>query len=157
MKETGYAILLTCVFLITSLSSTGQDTIPRTRPDSGSIRIVKDARIDQLIAKQIEVNEYTTRSGRRVTAGFRLLVSNTKDRQEAIQAKTLIYQNYPDLKPYLWHQAPYYKLKVGNFKTKEDALYFSQKLKPLFPKGVFVMNDEIDTYFINNVPQPNNR
>ena len=152
-----------CIFvpivlvLTTSLRVRAQNSSSIGGQDSGTIRIIKDPRIDQLIAKQIEVNEYTTRSGRRVTAGFRLLVSNTKDRQEAIQAKALIYRNYPELKPYLWHQAPYYKLKVGNFKTNEDALYFAQKLKPYFPKGVFVMNDEIDTYFINNIPPSNNR
>lgn len=145
-------ILLFLSLLIALHAAWGQAPLPSKAADSGRIQIMKDPRIDSLIAKQIEVNEYTTRSGRRVAAGFRLLVANTKDRQEAIRAKALIYENYPELKPYLWHQAPYYKLKVGNFKTKEDATYFQQKIKPLFPKGVFIMNDEIDTYFVNLPP-----
>ena len=134
-----------------------QDTLTRRMGDTGLVRIFKDPRLDLLIKKQIEVNEFTTRSSRRLIAGYRLLVANTKNRQEAINAKALLYDKFPDLKSYLWHQSPYYKLKVGNFKTKEDAEAFSTKLNPFFPKGIFVMNDEIDTYFINGAAEPDRK
>jgi len=146
-----------CLSLVFANTLAGQDTLSRRATDTGLVRIFKDPRIDLLIAKQIEVNEYTTRTGRRVTLGYRLLVMNTKDRQEAINAKALIYEKFPELKPYLWHQAPYYKLKAGNFKTKEDAEAFARKLRPQFPKGIFVMNDEIDTYFVNTPTDPNKK
>ena len=125
----------------------------RRTEDTGLVRIFKDPRLDLLIKKQIEVNEFTTRSSRRLVAGYRLLVANTKDRQEAINGKALLYDKFSELKSYLWYQAPYYKLKVGNFKTKEDAEAFSAKLKPFFPKGIFIMNDDIDTYFINGAAE----
>lgn len=132
----------------------GQDTLLRTPIDSGLVRIFKDPRLDLLIEKQIEVNELTTRSGRRVTMGFRLLVLNTRDRQEAINTKAWVYDNFPELKPYLWHQAPFYKVKVGNFKTQPDAEFYAKKIRSQFPKGVFVIKDEIDTYFLNVVEDP---
>lgn len=133
----------------------GQDTLRVEPNDSGLIRIFKDPRIDLLIDKQIEVNEYTTRTGRRVIIGFRLLIMNSKDRQEAMNAKALVYEKFPELKPYLWHQAPYYKIKAGNFKTKEEAEVYAKKIRPYFPKGVFIMTDEIDTYFLNVQQDPN--
>jgi hypothetical protein len=148
-----------CAFLLGGIASTvhAQDTLPRQVTDSGLVRIYKDPRIDLLIAKQIEVNEFTTRNGRRMTNGFRLLLVNSKDRQEAIKAKALIYEKFPELKPYLWHQAPYYKLKAGNFQTKEDAEAYAKKIRPLFATGIFVMSDQIDTYFLNVSSDPNKK
>lgn len=146
------------IIFVSLLLSSGrllaQDTLNRQPTDSGLVRIFKDPRIDLLIAKQIEVNEFTTRNGRRMTNGFRLLLVNSKDRQEAIKAKALIYEKFPELKPYLWHQAPYYKLKAGNFQTKEDAEAYAKKIRPLFTTGIFVMSDQIDTYFLNLPPDP---
>jgi hypothetical protein len=110
---------------------------------------MKDPRLDKLVQKQIEVNEYTTRTARRSAAGFRILIMNTKQRQEALDAKALIYGKFPELKAYLWHQSPYYKLKAGNFKLKEEAEAYIRKMKTYFPRGVFVINDEIDTNFLN--------
>jgi hypothetical protein len=112
--------------------------------DTSSVVIHKDPRIDLLIKKQIEINDITTRDARRMSKGFRLLVVNTTNREEAINAKTKLYQYFPDLKSYLVYHAPYYKLKAGNFKEKEEAEDFQKKLDPYFPKGVFVMNDIIE-------------
>jgi hypothetical protein len=112
--------------------------------DTSSVVIHKDRRIDLLIKKQMEINDITTRDARKMSKGFRLLVVNTTNREEAINAKTKLYQYFPDLKSYLVYHSPYYKLKAGNFKEKEEAEDFQKKLDPYFPKGVFVMNDVIE-------------
>jgi len=116
----------------------------QTAIDSSSVVIHKDQRIDLLIKKQSEINEVTTRDARRVAKGFRLLVMNTNKRDEAISAKTRLYQYFPELKSYLIYQSPYYKLKAGNFKERKDADAYQKKLSAFFPKGVFVMNDLIE-------------
>ena len=112
--------------------------------DSGSVIIHKDPRIDLLVKKQAEINEETTRNSRRSGKGFRLLVVNTNNRQEAIDAKTKLYQLFPELKSYLYYQSPYFKLKAGNFKERKDAEEYQIKLNRIFPKGVFIMNDTIE-------------
>jgi len=58
--------------------------------------------------------------------------------------KTKVYQQFPELKPYLMYQAPNYKLKVGNFKTPEEAEEYSKQLSKLFPSGVYVIRDTIE-------------
>jgi hypothetical protein len=73
-----------------------------------------------------------------------LLVVNTNNRQEAIDAKTKLYQLFPELKSYLYYQSPYFKLKAGNFKERKDAEDYQKKLDRFFPKGVFIMNDIIE-------------
>ncbi|HRN49121.1 MAG TPA: SPOR domain-containing protein [Niabella sp.] len=111
-----------------------------------AVVIHKDPRIDVLIKKQAEVNDLSTRSAttRRSAKGYRLLVISTNSRDEAITAKTAIYNYFPELKAYMWHQSPYYKVKVGNFLTRNEAAAYQKKLSPVFPRGVFIMNDVIE-------------
>ena len=149
MKKSNYFSLLFLLVNLLTIQLYGQDSSYIRSSDTGTLRVIKDPRLDKLVQKQIEVNEYTTRTARRSAAGFRILIMNTKQRQEALDAKALIYEKFPELKAYLWHQSPYYKLKAGNFKLKEEAEAYIRKMKTYFPRGVFVINDEIDTNFLN--------
>jgi len=106
--------------------------------------IYRDPRIDSLIKKQIQINEVTTRESRRNIPGFRIQVANSSDRNQIFAIQTKIYQSYPELKPYLIYQPPNYKLKVGNFKTAEDAEPYLQKLTQVFPTGVYLVHDIIE-------------
>jgi len=112
--------------------------------DSGNVTVHKDPRLDLLVTKQAEINEVTSRDARKTGKGFRLMIISTNSRDEAIAAKTKVYTYFPELKPYLWHQSPYYKLKAGNFKDRKEAEAYQKKLNTYFPKGVFIMNDIIE-------------
>lgn len=113
-------------------------------PDTSTVIVHKDLRIDMLIKKQAQINEETARESRRTMKGFRLMVINTNKREEAIAAKTKIYTYFPELKAYLLYQSPYFKLKAGNFKTREEAEDYQKKLNAFFPKGVFIISDIIE-------------
>jgi hypothetical protein len=120
-----------------------------TRPamaqtDSGNVVVNKDPRVDALVQKQKEINELTTRESRRNVPGFRIQVINSPDRNKVYAAKVKIYEEFPDMKPYLLYQAPNYKLKVGNFKTQEEADQAVQQLSRLFPSGLYVIRDVIE-------------
>ncbi len=112
--------------------------------DTGSVVVNKDARIELLIKKQIQINEETTRDRRRAGPGFRIQVISTTDRTKAIAAKTKIYQVYPELKPYFLYQSPYYRLKVGNFKTRTEAEEYLPTLSREFPGTAFIVKDTIE-------------
>ena len=116
----------------------------RVQPDSASVVVTKDPRIDQLVRKQIEINEETTRDSRRIMPGYRIQVMNSPDRNKVYAAKAKIYQEFPDLKPYLLYQAPNFKLKVGNFMTQQEAEDFMKQLSRLFPAGLYVIRDTIE-------------
>jgi hypothetical protein len=113
--------------------------------DSGTVVVAKDPRIDQLVAKQIEINEETTRDSRRMIPGYRIQVINSTDRNKVFAAKTKMYQEFPDLKLYLLYQAPNYKLKAGNFKTQEEAEDYVKQLSKYFTTGLYVIRDTIET------------
>jgi hypothetical protein len=126
-----------------SLNSSAQDTTWHTT-DTSSIIIHRDPRLDLLVKKQIQINEEGSRDARRFGKGYRLLVINTSKRDEAVDAKTKVYNYFPELKSYLIYQTPYYKLKVGNFKEKKEAEEYQKRLQKYFPNGVFIMNDTIE-------------
>jgi len=115
-----------------------------SQSDTPSVVVYKDTRIDLLIKKQIDINEETTRENRRTASGYRILVINSNDRKKVFAAKAKIYQLYPELKPYLLYQAPFYKLKVGNFRTKEEAEEFRIELSRDFPTGLYIVRDIIE-------------
>ena len=119
-------------------------TTPIPPPDTSTVIVHKDLRIDMLIKKQAQINEETARESRRTMRGYRLMVINTNKRDEAIAAKTKIYTYFPELKAYLLYQSPYFKLKAGNFKTRDEAEDYQKKLNAFFPKGVFIISDIIE-------------
>jgi hypothetical protein len=112
--------------------------------DTTGVVILKDVRVDQLVRKQIAINEQTTRDSRRNVPGFRIEVINSPDRNKVFLAKAKMYQEFPDMKPYLLYQAPNYKLRVGNFKTQEEAEDALKQLSRLFPAGLYIIRETIE-------------
>ena len=112
--------------------------------ETASVIVHKDPRVDALIKKQGSINKNVKKSTARTARGYRLLVVNTNKREEAIDAKTKVYTYFPELKAYMSYQSPYFKLKAGNFKTRDEAERYRKTLANVFPKGVFIINDIIE-------------
>jgi hypothetical protein len=138
------SLFLMLFFSCTACVCLSQDSLFITKTNSPTVSIKKDPKLDLLIKKQIQINEETSRNARRLEKGYRLLVISTTLRDEALAAKTKVYTAFPELKAYLFHQSPYYKVKVGNFKERKEADSYQRRLELLFPKGVFVINDIIE-------------
>ncbi|HMH34289.1 MAG TPA: SPOR domain-containing protein [Puia sp.] len=129
-----YILIISCVFAGKLFAQS----------DSAAVVVKKDPRIDMLVKKQVQINEETTRDSRRNVPGYRIQVINSSDRNKVFAVKTQVYQKYPDLKPYLIYQAPNYKLKLGNFRTSEEAEPYLQQLTKLFSSGVYIIHDIIE-------------
>jgi hypothetical protein len=150
-----YKVLLGLLLLVCSrgmaqvrdtVRQSGRDTIRQVgRADSlNPVVVEKDPRVDQLVKKQIEINEATTRESRRYVQGFRIQVVNSPDRAKVFAAKAKVYEQFPDWKSYLLYQSPNYKLRVGNFKTQEEAQDAMKQLSRIFPTGLYVIPDVIE-------------
>jgi hypothetical protein len=144
---TSLAIIFTC--------SAQKDTARVLQVDSNTVIIHKDPRLDLLVKKQAAINEVNSRDSRKTDKGFRLLIISSNNRNEAIAAKTKIYTYFPELKAYLWYQSPYFRVKAGNFKEREEAESYQKKLNRYFPKGVFIMKDIIEMKLGKNPDDPN--
>ena len=131
-------------FVITTSCFAQQDTTGKEPVDSNSVIVHKDPRLNLLVKKQANINNITSRDGRRTDKGFRLMIISTNNRDEALAAKTKVYTFFPDMKAYMWYQSPYFRVKAGNFKDRKDAEAYQRRLNTYFPKGVFVMKDIIE-------------
>jgi hypothetical protein len=113
---------------------------------TGTVNVYKDPRIDILLKKQAEANDLSTRntSKRRTARGYRLLVVSSNNRNEALAARTKVLTNFPELKAYMWYQSPYYKVKAGNFTSRNDAQAYQKRMASMFPGNIFIMNDIVE-------------
>lgn len=106
-----------------------------TGATEGNVKVVKDSRLDVLIKKQIYINTLAIRN----QPGFRVQVLTTNKRNEANDAKAKAMQLYPEYRSYLDWEAPYFKVRVGDFKTRQEATDLRNKLSGQFSGGVFVV------------------
>lgn len=110
-----------------------------------SITVNKDPRLDIINQKQAIINKRSklmTASG--LYKGFRLQVLSTNNRNQATQIKYALLQAYPHEKVYVAFQAPYFKVKFGNFIKRADAEKMRKELQRLSPQGIFVVEDTIE-------------
>lgn len=101
----------------------------------GGVKVVKDSRLDLLVKKQIYINTLAIRN----QPGFRVQVISTNKRNEANDIKAKVMQLYPDYRTYLDYQPPYFKVRIGDFKSREEATELREKLSDNFPGGIFVV------------------
>lgn len=123
-----------------------------TTASTGNVSVVKDGRLDVLIKKQIYINTLAIRN----QSGFRVQVISTNKRGDASEAKARVMHLFSDYRTYLDYQAPYFKVRVGDFKTREEAAELRDKLSDLFSGGVFVVpaiiNVSLDKELSNEEP-----
>ena len=78
-------------------------------------------------------------------AGFRLQIyfgSGEKAHNQAIKIKTDFLSSNPDIKTYLLFKSPDFIIRVGNFRTKSEALKLQKALLFQYPNA-FIVADEI--------------
>lgn len=123
-----------------------------TTASAGNVNVVKDSRLDVLIKKQIYINTLAIRN----QSGFRVQVISTNKRGDASEAKARVMHLFSGYRTYLDYQAPYFKVRVGDFKTREEAAELRDKLSDLFSGGVFVVpatiNVSLDKELSNEEP-----
>lgn len=109
-----------------------------------NIQVVKDPRIDLLVKKSIENNEFNTRDARRFVQGYRLLIINTPDRNQANEARLKLLKVFPDLKSYMEFQSPRFRVKAGNFKDQKEGEGYLKRLQPLFTQEIYLIRDVVE-------------
>jgi hypothetical protein len=137
MKE---KLLLYLFFLLITQSVLGQmqrDTL------AGGVIVIKDKRYQLLSEKKAAIN-HKAMIARTPVKGFRLQIMNTTSRPEVLEAKSKMLSLYPEQKLYLIYQAPYFKLRMGNFKEKSEAEELKKQILDLFPKGIYIIPCNIE-------------
>ncbi len=131
------------ILCFSSLSLTGlaQNSIDDSLI-TGKITVNKDPRVDMLGKKLAEFNVMGTRSAK----GYRLLIMSSNDREKVMSVRAKLLQQFPDQKVYMTFQAPYIKLKFGNFVEKPDAEKFRDQITKarIVTTNVYVVPEVIE-------------
>ena len=88
---------------------------------TGKVNVNKDPRLDILEKQEADINKATVGLGTKAAKGYRLLVLSSNDKEYAMKVRTALLQHFPEEKVYMSFQAPFIKLKFGNFVEKDDA------------------------------------
>ena len=100
----------------------------------------RDSRIDRLIEKHRLYNQANPG-----VDGFRVQIffdSGNNSKRAAQTAREKFMEGYPDVIAYLTFKAPYYRVRVGDFRTKLEAEGFLFQLATAYPNA-FTVPDRI--------------
>lgn len=110
------------------------------------VTVDKDHRIDLLAKAQYDIATANTKMAARFTKGYRLFLLKTDDREYAMKVRAYLLQNFPEEKVIMSYQAPFIKMKFGDFVDKADA----EKIKKQITRGgvvkggIYVVPDTIE-------------
>jgi len=97
------------------------------------------------IAKLVEKHKIISENFPK-TDGYRVQiysVSGVNSRERANQMKEEFLKKFPDNDVYIVYHSPSYKVRLGDFRTKLDALRYLQTIKAEYPFA-FVVVDKIE-------------
>lgn len=124
-----------------------QDTIPVnddifsalqiSEESEGEILLFQDASINVLVDKHKRINQKELK-------GYRIQIyrgSGQKAREDANASSYLFTSNFPafdQTQVYAIYESPYFKLRIGDYRTKNDAFEFLYHVKRVFPNAYIV-------------------
>lgn len=104
--------------------------------NKGKLSIYQDPRLETLIHRHIEFNKE-----RKGIPGFRIQIffgSGRSSRGNANEAKAKFLSYFSDKEAYIKYQTPFYKVRVGDFRTKLEALKMFKRVLRKFPNAYIV-------------------
>jgi len=130
------------VYLITILLIISSTVIAQHQlSDSGYVEIIQDERIEYLLLKHRMQNETdNTITGYRIQIFFD---SGNKSKANATKVSDEFRAIYPDQPVYLSFKEPYYRLRVGDFRSRLDAEGFLRELRKDWPNA-FTIKEKIN-------------
>lgn len=99
------------------------------------VQLNVDPAIEQLVKSWINRNRTHPR-----IEGWRLQVLSSTDRQKIEAERTRFLGLYPAIPAEWVHEKPYYKLRVGAFHTRQEAMSFLAEIKDSYP-GAYPAKD----------------
>jgi hypothetical protein len=106
-------------------------TPPRYRPSKSEEPLYINKRLEAVLDTMSQQNRAI-----RYISGFRIQLYVGNLRQEADNAKSYVYQLFPELNPYVSYSQPSYRVKVGDFMYRADADAYLDQMRQQYPSAV---------------------
>ena len=108
----------------------------------GTAAVNQSYEIRNALSRHISANTHRELQGFRVRIFFD---SDRTARQQSQQIAARFAERYPDVPVYRSHVSPYFKVTVGDFRTRADAQRFASKLTSSgVYRYVFVVKEQIN-------------
>lgn len=112
----------------------------------GSVRILQTSETRSAVATQIDRNSRKTVSGYRI----RIFFDNKQNSRSASEAALARFKSlHPGTAAYRTFSNPFFKVTVGDYRTRSEALAALQYIKPDFPSA-FIVKEKFRYPAINN-------
>lgn len=109
---------------------------------NGNAEVIADPRINQLVEKHIYLNRHQSNlDGWRVQIFFD---SGANSKRRATEVLSRFSSQFPETEAYLSFKEPYYRVRVGDFRTRLEAEGFMKSVKAEYPNA-FATADKINS------------
>jgi hypothetical protein len=101
--------------------------------------------LDYYTETPLNVNNNAKTSGilRKNISGFRIQIVISKEFDECQRSRKELQNLFPDQKTYILHEFPFYKLRLGNFRTRQEAEDYQKNLFDKDIKNSQIVRDKI--------------
>lgn len=110
--------------------------------EKGNVTIIKDPLIDSLISRRLELSRSGVAEDAVTTSGFRVQILSSLDRQATYSELGKFKSRYPKINTYISYTQPYYRLRVGDFRTRLEAEKFMDELRKYYT-SLFIFSEMI--------------
>lgn len=114
---------------------------------AGSLNVHQDSRIDTILQHHIEINKRIAENPNHDgIAGYRIQIffdSGNNSKARALEVIEEFTEDYPETGAYLTFGEPFYRVRVGDFRRKIDALGFMDRIGRKYPNA-WIIKDKIN-------------
>lgn len=105
-------------------------------PEKGNITIEQDEKIAELL------NNYFVRNASRPgMQGFRIRIyfdTGQRSREQSEEVMNKFMEHYPGITIYRTFDSPYYKVSIGDYRTRDEAQFVLKQLIRKYPKAFII-------------------
>lgn len=142
-ERTRFLFFLAALILagLLPVRSSSQTFVQSGLTGRGTLNVNHDDRLDELVRRHMIINrEKEGMQGYRIRIFSR---SGQAARPNATEARAVFFNKYPEIETYLVYDAPNFKVYVGDFRTRSEALKMQRMISRDYPYS-FIVSDRIN-------------
>ncbi len=129
------------IFLFSSFCAIGQTNSKTDSTESAITNIEMEEKVGELLDRHIKLNKK-----RKGILGWRLQIHSDTDREKAKKIRISFMLKFPEIPAYLDHKEPYFKVTVGDFYTRLEALKVQNEIRRRYTSYIVPSNINITEY-----------
>ena len=114
------------------------DALQERVPGKGTVTVRGSDALRNMLGKRLKIQGYRTQ----VFSGN----NQRKSKDEAFRKEKEIKELFPDVPTYVTYNAPFWRLRIGDFRSHEEAYHMQRLLMDAFPayrKEMYIVREEV--------------